>query len=367
MRIAVIGGGVAGLCAAWRARTLGAEVVLLEASSRLGGQILTEGLSDCLLEHGAEGFVANSEALHSVCNGLDLAGEVIAQTTTRALLAEGGALRELPRGEAGRRLGIQARASDWGRGLQSLRGGMSHLVEALAAAIGQRHIELSAPVEAITPMGGEPSGGWRIHVASAASFEAGGVIVALPGAAAGMVLGEVDPGVAGWLRSLETVSSLSVTLVVARDQVDHALDATGFVVGNTVTPDGLRACAFSSTKFAGRAPPDRCVLRVFYRPPADGVGPPETWVRRTRDYLGRVIGLNGEPEHARVVSWPAAISRYAPDHQASVAASFESLQRRGRIALAGAAVARSGLDGAVRSGWAAAEAVLQLGSKVTTP
>jgi oxygen-dependent protoporphyrinogen oxidase len=216
-------------------------------------------------------------------------------------------------------------------------------------------------------MVGDPSGGWRIHVAPAASLEADGVIVALPGAAAGTVLREVDPGVAGWFRRLETVSSLSVTLVVAREQVDHALDATGFVLGDTVAPAGLRACSFSSTKFAGRAGPDLCVLRVFYRPPADGVVRPEAWIQRTRDYLERVIGLKGDPDHARVVSWPAAIPRYASDHEATVTAALESLQRRGRIALAGAAVARSGIDGAVRSGWAAAEAVLQLGSKVTTP
>jgi oxygen-dependent protoporphyrinogen oxidase len=367
VRIVVIGGGVAGLCAAWRARTLGAEVVVLEASSRLGGQILTEHVSGCLLEHGAEGFVANSEALHAVCTGLDLAGDVISQTTTRALLAEGGALLELPPGEAGRRLGIQARTSDWGRGLQSLRGGMSSLVEALAGAIGSHHIKLGTPVEAIEPMAGEPSGGWRIHLPSAASFEAEGVIVALPGTAAGRMLQEVDPGVAGWLRRLETVSSLSVTLVVATDQVGHSLDATGFVVGETAAPAGLRACSFSSTKFAGRSGPGRCILRAFYRPPADGVESPKTWVRRTQDYLAKVIGLKGEAGHTRVVSWPSAIPRYASDHEATMAASLESLQCRGRIALAGAAVARSGLDGAVSSGWTAAEAVLLSRSRVTTP
>jgi oxygen-dependent protoporphyrinogen oxidase len=365
VKIAVVGGGVAGMCAAWRAQTQGAEVVLLEASSRLGGQILTEHVSGCVLEHGAEGFVAHSEALNQVCRRFDLASDVISQTTTRALLAEGGVLRELPPGEAGRLLGIQARTVDWGRGLQSLRRGMGSLVEAMAAAIGQEQIRLSTPVEAVEPAEDGPSGGWRIHLDSAPSIEADGVIVALPGAAAGVVLREVDPRAAGRLRRLETVSSLSVTLVVARDSVRHPLDATGLVVGDTVAPEGLRACSFASSKFAGRAPSNRHVIRAFYRPPADGVEDQQSWIQRTQHFLERAIGLTGDAELARVVSWPAAIPRYASDHEATLAAVLESLQRRGRIALAGASVARSGLAGAVRSGYAAAEDVLRSKSSVT--
>ena len=365
MRIVVVGGGVAGLCAAWRAKAQGAEVVLLEASSRLGGQILTEHVSDCLLEHGAEGFVAHSVAIHEVCGRLGLAADVISQTVSRALVAEDGILREVPPGEAGRRLGIQARPTDWGQGLQSLRRGMGSLVAALAAAIGHDRIRLTTPVEAIEPVDGRPSGGWRIHQGMGTSIEADGVIVALPAAVVGTVFQAVDPGAARALQRLETVSSLSVTLVVDKDHVRHPLDAAGMVVADTAAPAGLRACSFTSSKFAGRAAANRCVLRAFYRPPAGGVGDPEPWVQRTQHYLERIIGLKGDALCARVVSWPAAIPRYAPDHQATLALVLASLQRLGRVALAGASVTRSGLDGAVRSGYAAAGAMLQTGSKVT--
>lgn len=365
MRIAVVGGGAAGLAAAWRARTQGAEVVLLEAASRLGGQVLTEHVSDCVLDHGAEGFVARSAALNQVCRRLDLASEVISQTVSRTLLAEGGLLRELPPGEAGRLLGIQARPADWGQGLQSLRRGMGSLIEALAAAIGQERIWLTTPVEAVEPVEGRPSGGWRIHFDSAPSIETDGVIIALPGTAAGTMFQEVDPAAVRTLRGLETVSSLSVTLVVARDQLRHPLDATGLVVGETAAPDGLRACSFASSKFVGRAPPDRCILRAFYRPPTDGDR--ESLVQSTQIFLEDVLGLKGDADYVRVVSWPSAIPRYASDHDARLSAVLKSLWRHGRIALAGACVTRSGLDGAVRSGYAAAEALLRARSGVTTP
>ena len=369
MRIVVVGGGVAGLCAAWRAKAQGAEVVLLEASSRLGGQILTERASGCVLEHGAEGFVAHSPALHEVCRRLDLASEVISQTTSRTLLAGAGgagggkALRELLPGEAGRLLGIEARTEDRGKGLQSFRRGMGSLVEALAGAIGEDRILLTTPVEAVEPADGRPSGGWRIHCGKGKSFEADAVIVALPATAAGTVFQAVDPGAAHTLQSLGTVSTLSVTLVVDKDHVRHPLDATGIVVADTAAPAGLRACSFASSKWAGRAAANRCVLRAFYRPPAGGAGAPEPWVERTQHYLEWIIGLKGDALYARVVSWPAAIPEYASDHEAVLAAALAPLRRLGRVALAGASVARSGLDGAVRSGCAAAEAMLHAGSK----
>ena len=42
MRLAVVGGGIAGLAAAWEGLQQGADVVVLEASERLGGKIRTE-------------------------------------------------------------------------------------------------------------------------------------------------------------------------------------------------------------------------------------------------------------------------------------------------------------------------------------
>ena len=53
-RVAVLGGGITGLAAAHRASELGADVVLLEASERLGGVIETERHDGWLLELGPE-------------------------------------------------------------------------------------------------------------------------------------------------------------------------------------------------------------------------------------------------------------------------------------------------------------------------
>jgi oxygen-dependent protoporphyrinogen oxidase len=52
MKIAVLGGGVTGLTAAWRLELAGHDVRLLEASERLGGSVRTEISGDWLVEAG---------------------------------------------------------------------------------------------------------------------------------------------------------------------------------------------------------------------------------------------------------------------------------------------------------------------------
>ena len=50
-RVVVVGGGAAGLVAAWRAASLGAETVLLEKMGRLGTKILISGGGKCNVTH----------------------------------------------------------------------------------------------------------------------------------------------------------------------------------------------------------------------------------------------------------------------------------------------------------------------------
>ncbi|TAJ76657.1 FAD-dependent oxidoreductase, partial [bacterium] len=59
-RIIVVGGGIAGLAAAYRLtelsreRNLEMEILLLEAGQRLGGSIATERIGDFLVEAGPD-------------------------------------------------------------------------------------------------------------------------------------------------------------------------------------------------------------------------------------------------------------------------------------------------------------------------
>ncbi len=76
--IAVIGGGITGLAAAWRLTQLGHRVRLLEASPRLGGVIRSERTPDgWLIESGPNSFQENSREIAALLNELGLASQIL--------------------------------------------------------------------------------------------------------------------------------------------------------------------------------------------------------------------------------------------------------------------------------------------------
>ncbi len=347
MRLVVVGGGVAGLTAAWHAVQQGAAVTVVESATRLGGQVHTERVDGYVLEHGAEGFISRSEAIPALCRSLGLEDDLLSQETHRSLALGDGGLEELPDGAAGRHLGIQASNADWGHGLRTVRGGMGRLIDALEAALGSSVITTGMAVDRLAPR--TPSG-IMVSMADGATLEADAVILAIPGEAIAGVLEPAMPRVASRFRALSTLSSLSVTFVMRCDDVRHPLDASGFIRADCRGP-GLRACTFTSSKFVDRAPEGWCVLRTFYRPePGSLAQTDEYWSKRCLADLTPVLGITGEPHLSRVSRWPAGIPRYAADHDKQVDEIRREVLSLGRLEVAGAAVARSGLDGAVRSG-----------------
>ncbi len=77
-RIVVIGGGIAGLAAAHsitelaREKSLGVELTLLEATSRLGGSIATEKIGDFLVEAGPDSFITEKPSALRLCERIGL-------------------------------------------------------------------------------------------------------------------------------------------------------------------------------------------------------------------------------------------------------------------------------------------------------
>ena len=81
-RIAIIGGGIAGLSAAYELEQhsqSGAEIdyVLYEASSRIGGVLQTERVEGCLIEAGPDSFLSEKPWASDLCRELGIASEVI--------------------------------------------------------------------------------------------------------------------------------------------------------------------------------------------------------------------------------------------------------------------------------------------------
>lgn len=356
-RVAVIGGGLAGLTTALRLVER-AEVHVLEASARLGGQIHTEYSDGFVIEHGGEGFVARSEAVPALVRDLGLPeDEVVGQAVMRSYGFDGQTLRALAPGEAASLLGFQVPQEELGKGIRTMRRGMGSLIDALAAALqGRVNIALNTQVTGLSARGARAL---TIQTRSGSSLEVDAAVVATTACTAAPILSELVGDRAKALAEAPTLSSVTVELAFRRDQIAHPLDGTGFVVALAAQQDGVRACTFTTSKFSERGPADLVSLRVFLRPSDDELATLDdaAWVARARAGLTRVLPVDGAPLLTRVSSWPHALPVFTDAHRASVAA-VESALRPYPVVLAGSAFHGSGIDAAIRSAERATQALL---------
>lgn len=349
-RVGVIGGGLAGLIVAYRRAARGDTVVVVDPASRLGGQLWTELTDGFVIEHGAEGFVANSAAVPSLADDLGIEGELIGQTTLLSYGFDGARLIPLAPGQAGAFLGFQVSSDDLGRGIRTFRRGMGQLIEALLAGLSANaEVRPASTVRAIE------LGRQAVHLDldRGAALDVDVAVIATPARVAAALLapalrGAADPAAA--LSSAAVVSILTVALAYPRDAIDHPLDATGFVVADPSSVGGMRACTFTSSKFSERAPDGYASFRLFFRPDASDLErlSDAEWTARAHDALGRVLRVRAAPSRAWVSRWPHALPVWSDEHRARVTALESALAGR-RILLAGSALHGSGIDRAVRS------------------
>jgi oxygen-dependent protoporphyrinogen oxidase len=105
-RAVVVGGGISGLAACHylereaRARGLGARIILLEASPRLGGVIRSERAGDFLLENGPDCFISSKPEALAIAEELGVAGECAGTRARhrRSFILHKGRLVPVPEG-----------------------------------------------------------------------------------------------------------------------------------------------------------------------------------------------------------------------------------------------------------------------------
>ena len=354
----MVGGGLAGLSAAFGLAGL-TDVLLLDAGPRLGGQIQSERSDGFTIERGAEGFVFRSTAVPALAAALGLPDDaVIGQRTLRSYGWDGSTLAALAPGEAATYLGFQVSREDLGKGIRTLRSGMGSLIDAFERALAvvpAVTLRRSVRVTALE----RTSQGVRAFLDDGSTSEARYAVVATSAAAAARLLGTQLPEAAP-LASAPVVSSTTVELAFELGAIEHALDGTGFVIAEHAQRDGLRACTFTSSKFAGRAPVGQVSLRLFFRPTADDLASLDdaAWTARALAGLRRVLTVRAEPSHAWVSRWPDALPVHSEPHKASVAALERAIERADLpVLLAGSAFHGSGIDAAVQSVQRAAERV----------
>ncbi|MGH9458613.1 MAG: protoporphyrinogen oxidase [Thermoanaerobaculia bacterium] len=99
-RVAVVGGGIAGLTAAFRLQQAGTDYRLIESAAVAGGKIRTERVGGFTIEAGPDSFLAEKPAARELCEEIGLGEEIIPTNDARrrTFLVSRGRLRPLPEG-----------------------------------------------------------------------------------------------------------------------------------------------------------------------------------------------------------------------------------------------------------------------------
>ncbi|MET0388546.1 MAG: FAD-dependent oxidoreductase [Polyangiales bacterium] len=347
-RIAIIGAGLAGLCAAHTLTRKRHSLLILESAPRLGGQIHTERHDGYVVELGAEGYVARSEALPKLARELGCEAALAGQVETESLGYRGGQLHVLAPGESASFLGFQVAKSDLGVGIRTHRAGMGALVDAFEQKLrSTAEFRTGAQVERIE----RRARGYELRTRDGGTVNADRVVLATSAKQAAPLLGPVVGPAGSDLAKVTANSSVNVSLAFPRSAVDHPLNATGCVIATEDQLHGARAVVFASSKFADRAPADHVNLRVFFRPDPGELKmlADATYIARAHEVITKLLGPTGQALRGWVARWPDALPAFDPASKERLDAAFAALKGSG-IAVAGSAFHGVGVDGAVRSG-----------------
>lgn len=251
------------------------------------------------------------------------------------------------------RVAMAARRSS-GPVFATVVGGVSRLVSAVAATLPD--VRLGRPVRELRPT----PGGWRLVVGptrSPSTVDADGVVLAVPAAPATRLLSTLDGVPATGL------DYASVALVALAFEELKLPELSGFLVPPS-EGFAVKAATFFDRKWAHHRRADGVTVvraslgrageeAVLQRTDAD-------LVALTRRELARLLDRDALPPHldAGVYRWGGALPQYTIGHLDRVRAVRAGLTRHPAIAVAGAAYDGVGIPACVRSGWAAAQTLL---------
>lgn len=97
--LVVVGGGIAGLSAAWQGLRRGARVTVVEGSDRFGGKVNTVRRDDYAVETGPDSFVSRNPALVQLAEELGIGDQVVSSLPGRRVsLLSRGRMQPMPAG-----------------------------------------------------------------------------------------------------------------------------------------------------------------------------------------------------------------------------------------------------------------------------
>jgi oxygen-dependent protoporphyrinogen oxidase len=241
----------------------------------------------------------------------------------------------------------------------SFLNGMQELTDRMADVAGRERMRTGQRVTGLRRGDGS---GWSASLSDGTSIDGDALIIATESWAAEPLLRPVDKVIADALAEIPASSSATVSVAFNEKEVGFDLNAFG-VLCPLVEGRALMAATFSSTKWPGRAPAGKVLLRGFVGGPHNQEilkRSDEELIQTVITEFQAILGLNpfARPLFSRVFRWHLGMPQYTLGHLDRIARIDERCARIPGLAIAGGSYRGVGVPNCIESGERAVSKVL---------
>jgi len=237
--------------------------------------------------------------------------------------------------------------------------GMQELTDRMADVAGREKMRTGAAVIALRHPHGRA---WTVLLSDGSAVDGDAVIIATESWAAEPLVRPHDEAIADALASIPASSSATISMAFNENEVGFDLDAFG-VLCPLVERRALMAATYSSTKWPGRAPPGKVLLRGFVGGPHN-----QEIVKRSDEELVQkvlaefcdLLGLNpfAKPLFSRVFRWHLGMPQYTLGHLGRIGRIDDRCAQIPGLAIAGGSYRGVGVPNCIESGERAVTKIL---------
>jgi protoporphyrinogen/coproporphyrinogen III oxidase len=249
---------------------------------------------------------------------------------------------------------------------RSLPGGLSELVRTLVQSLPPGTVQTGAAVTRVSDRSASDSSPdaiassprFLVERASGTPVEARAVILAAPAFVTSTLTRDYDAELSRLCGEIPYASSAAIVLAFDRQAVRHPLNGSGFVVPR-VEGSTLLAVSWLSSKWPGRAPDNRVLLRAFVggaRDPHALERSDEELVREALTALTPLLGIAAPPLLSRVYRWERANAQHEVGHLERMAAIESRLARHAGLYVTGSGFRGTGIPDCIADGRSTARA-----------
>jgi oxygen-dependent protoporphyrinogen oxidase len=241
----------------------------------------------------------------------------------------------------------------------SFLNGMQELTDHMVDAAGRERMQTGRAVNGLTH---EESGAWGASLSDGSTIDGEAVIIATESWAAEPLVRPHDRVIADALAAIPASSSATVSVAFNEKEIGFDLNAFG-VLCPLVEGRALMAATYSSTKWPGRAPPGKVLLRGFVGGPHNQEilkRSDEDLVRTVITEFHDILGLNpfAKPLFSRVFRWRLGMPQYTLGHLDRIGRIDERCAQIPGLAMAGGSYRGVGVPNCIESGERAVSKVL---------